>query len=889
MTSNSPLEEMSGLAKALRATYRLDRVIGRGGMALVFLADDLRHGRRVAIKVMNSELGTEVLSERFLKEIRTTAALQHPHILPLIDSGEANGQLYYVTPYVEGESLQDRLARERQLPVDEAVRLAREVCAALDYAHRHGVVHRDVKPANVLLQDGQALVADFGIALALASAGDQRLTQTGLSLGTPQYMAPEQLTGERTIDGRADIYALGAVTYEMLAGDPPFAAPTAQASAARALTEDPRPLSALRRSVPPNVEGAILRALEKLPADRFATAKEFGDALVSGQTSFYRAREPGARRRVASYAALAIVGVMAVAAAAWFTGRSVGSARVPLTPPSRLAIVPPHLGATGGTALHRQIALSADGSMLLYVVAPDSGGNRVVRQRLDAAEGTTIAGVRDGTTSLVVSPDGQWFVGWLAGERTGYRYAVAGGREETVSLIGGQTSFAEWDEHGSIWFSPINGGGVARLDPGDSASHFLAAPGKGIRLQQLLPGGRYILAMARASTQTGPVVIFDTNTGETSPLLPGQITEVRYAAGYLLTVLGNGTLQATPFDASARRVTGPAVTIAEGVSVSASGVAQFAVARNGTIAYLAVEPQSLVFADRTGTQRIALAERHTYHGPRFSPNGRRVAVDVTGREGRDVWTVDVGSDRLSRATFDRDGHDVSWTPDGISITYLSARSGTESIYRKHPGDAGLVAPLFTSAQLGFTGVWLRDSSALVTAANDLKTNSGADIGIIRNGGRGPLVPLVATEFTEAFPAPSPDGRWLAYSSDQSGRPEVYVRALDGGGDPVQLSLEGGTESAWSLDGRHVFYRSIGIKEPAMVDAEVVGGATLTVRSRRRLFAMADIVGANPHANFDLSADGSTFVFVRSNPPTRITVIQNLPALVRHLQTAAPTP
>ena len=347
MTSNDPLEEASGLAQALRATYRIDRLIGRGGMARVFLADDLRHGRRVAIKVMDSQLGAAGLSERFLKEIRTTATLQHPHILPLIDSGEADGQLYYVTPYVEGESLRDRLARERQLPVDEAVRLAREVSAALDYAHRHGVVHRDVKPENVLLQDGQALVADFGIALALATAGDQRLTQTGLSLGTPQYMSPEQLTGERTIDARADIYALGAVTYEMLAGDPPFVASTAQASAARALTEDPRPLSTLRRSVPPHVDGAILRALEKLPADRFGTAKEFGDALVSGETSFYRPRDTHGRRRIVSYAALAcVVGLAAVAA--WFAGRRFGSARGLVTPPSRLAIVPPHLGATGG-------------------------------------------------------------------------------------------------------------------------------------------------------------------------------------------------------------------------------------------------------------------------------------------------------------------------------------------------------------------------------------------------------------------------------------------------------------------------------------------------------------------------------------------------------------
>jgi eukaryotic-like serine/threonine-protein kinase len=223
--------------------YEIERELGHGGMATVWLAEDVRHHRRVAIKVLHPELSAVLGSGRFLKEIELTANLQHPHILPLFDSGEAAGHLYYVMPYVEGESLRNRLVRERQLPIADAIRIATDVADALAYAHRHGVVHRDIKPENILLHDGRPVVADFGIALAVQQAGGERMTQTGLSLGTPQYMAPEQATGERTVDLRADVYALGAVTYEMLSGEPPFTGPTAQAVVARMLTEAPPPLA----------------------------------------------------------------------------------------------------------------------------------------------------------------------------------------------------------------------------------------------------------------------------------------------------------------------------------------------------------------------------------------------------------------------------------------------------------------------------------------------------------------------------------------------------------------------------------------------------------------------------------------------------------------------
>src|SRR5215218_6539284 len=261
-------------------------------MATVYLAEDLKHRRRVAIKVLRPELAAVIGADRFLREIETIAGLQHSHILGLIDSGEVGGTAYYVMPFVEGESLRDRLVREKQLPIGDAVRIATEVAGALDYAHRHGVIHRDIKPENILLHDGAALVADFGIALAASKAGGNRMTETGMSLGTPHYMSPEQAMGEREITARSDVYALGCVLYEMLTGDPPFGGSTAQAIVARVLTEAPRPILPQRHTIPPAIETAVLTALEKLPADRFGSAAQFSEALAG------RGSTPAARTAV---------------------------------------------------------------------------------------------------------------------------------------------------------------------------------------------------------------------------------------------------------------------------------------------------------------------------------------------------------------------------------------------------------------------------------------------------------------------------------------------------------------------------------------------------------------------------------------------------------------
>jgi len=284
------------LQPSLGQRYALAGELGEGGMAIVFRATDLKHERDVAVKVLRPELSAVVGADRFLREIRVTARLQHPHILPLYDSGVAGDLLYYVMPLVRGESLRDRLTRERQLPVREAIHIATVIAGALDYAHRQGVLHRDIKPENILLHDGQPVLGDFGIALAVATAGGDRLTHSGLVIGTPSYMSPEQVSGDASIDGRSDIYALGCVAYEMLAGEPPFAGPTARAVMAAVMTKDARSLRERRHTVPEGVAGAIHRALKPLPADRYPTAADFGSALALDAGATHRTPRRAPRR-----------------------------------------------------------------------------------------------------------------------------------------------------------------------------------------------------------------------------------------------------------------------------------------------------------------------------------------------------------------------------------------------------------------------------------------------------------------------------------------------------------------------------------------------------------------------------------------------------------------
>ncbi len=379
----SPMSDaVARLNAALEGRYRIESELGEGGMATVYLAKDLKHNRNVALKVLKPELAAVVGAERFLAEIEVTANLQHPNILPLHDSGETDGFLFYVMPYVEGDTLKDRLDREHQLPVTDAVQIATDMGEALDYAHRQGVIHRDIKPANVLLLEGKPVISDFGIALAVGAAGGGRLTETGLSLGTPHYMSPEQATGDRAVGASTDTYALGCVLYEMLVGEPPYPGTTAQAVLGKIIAGKPVSATDERPSIPANVDAAIRKALEKLPADRFTSAQDFVRAL--GDEHFRYGEEAAAG---AGAAAVGPWNRLTMVFAALATVTTIGFGWAFLRPPppgpiTRVSVLLPEgqaLNLDSGT-----FDLSSDGSLMVYTGIGDEGRSQLWLRQWDA-------------------------------------------------------------------------------------------------------------------------------------------------------------------------------------------------------------------------------------------------------------------------------------------------------------------------------------------------------------------------------------------------------------------------------------------------------------------------------------------------------------------------
>jgi len=657
--------------------------------------------------------------------------------------------------------------------------------------------------------------------------------------------------------------------------------------------EAPRPGEA-RKSVPPAVDDAVLTALEKLPADRFATAADFAIALAGGKPGGREGGRPARgsaipRSRIPARIASGALVIIA-ALAAFLFGRRIGRGESTSIPPSQLSINVPSLGGLSSTGRFREVAITRAGDAIIYVGLNETGSNSLFLQRLDLPDPSQIQGAA-GYANPIVSQDGRWVIGAdlsAGGSSAAIRLPLNGGSPRQLPPQAGSPSGA-WGPDGSYWFTEPGAAGVDRLSPSDSLMTLDREQTRGLRIQQVLEDGRTALVVHSPSgTSSGPGMLLDLRSAKLTPLVEGPVIEIRYAEGELLSVLPDGSLTSTPFDARSRRLLGPPVQIAIGVSLSGTGIAQFAVADNGTIAYIPESPRSLVFVDRAGTVREATTQRLSFHAPRFSPDGSRLSFDITSSDGRDVWILSRDQGTLSRATFARDGHDATWTPDGQHITYASfmtANTGALGIYRTRPGSTAPAESLFASSHLTYTGLWLGNGSGLVTAGTDLQGQSNADIALVGNGGHGPIEPLVASPFQEDYPAPSPDGRWLAFASDQSGRDEVYVQPLRGGGDQVQVSQEGGTEPVWGPDGRELFYRSTTGGQVELMAATMRTAPVVAVIARRSLFTVSDMLGTAPHANYDVSPDGRTFVMVRRSPATRIVVIQNLTELVRRLRAA----
>ncbi len=868
-------DALARLTAVVADRYRIERELGAGGMATVYLAQDLKHARKVAIKVLRPELAAVIGAERFLSEIRTTANLQHPHILPLHDSGQADSFLFYVMPFVEGESLRDRLSREKQLPVADAVRIATEVAGALDYAHRHGIIHRDIKPENILLHDGRALVADFGIALAATSAGS-RMTETGMSLGTPHYMSPEQAMGDRELTPRSDIYSLGAMTYEMLLGEPPFTGPTAQSVVAKVMTEEPAPIGPRRRSVPEAVEAAVFTALEKLPADRFATAAEFVSAMGTdgaATRSATRARpgsRPGAsraqgRKLVAAGGAVAIL----AAAGGWLLGR--GTVAPGAAAPSRLAIVEPGTSiAFNGVA--RTIDISSDGQLVVYAVN-HALGSRVLARRLDGPAGQVIPNTPN-VAHLRLSPDGRFIYSGF-GSATMQRMPLAGGAWSPIPGLEA-TSFLAFADDSALWWGSHVGVGTYRHGPDGRDS--LVFPRTTIG--QILPDGRHAVGLGLTTgSNSGIAQLMDLGTGEVTNLFGNPVVEVRYTMGYLVYVRPDNVMVAAPFDSRSGRVTGAHVEIANDVLVSGVGFAQYAVAENGTVAYIPGSESDLVRVSRDGQVRALLDERRRYHSPRISPNGHRIAFDHVSPDGRDVWIWSDATGDLTRATFQRDGHDPVWTLDGRGLYYLAGNEGQLVVFRTQLGTTVPPRAESTDVRVAYTGTPLGSDSGFLTT---VPGNAGRGLDIVRLRAGGSADTLLATAADESYVVPSPDGHWFAYVSDHSGRPEVYLRALTGSDVQLQVSVDGASEPVWSRDGRELFYRRATPRGTELIAAALQFGAEPRVLTRTRLFDISGYDTAAPHANYDVSPDGRWFVFARPDGANHIVVLQNVPELARRI-------
>ncbi len=787
------------LTAALAGRYAIESELGKGGMATVFLASDLKHDRRVAIKVLKPELAAVIGGERFLTEIRTTANLQHPHILALFDSGEADGFLYYVMPYVEGETLRGWIDREKQLAVDDAVRVTKAVANALQYAHEHDVIHRDIKPENILIHAGEPVVADFGIALAISAAGGGRMTETGLSLGTPHYMSPEQATADRDLSARSDVYSLACVLYEMLAGAPPHAAPTAQASLMKILTEDPRPVLELRRSVPEHISAAITKALEKLPADRFESAEAFKKALDDTEFRFtptvrtaaataQRVEVREVRRGIPVWAAVGVGAVMLAAGVALTRALQPGPEFVPS---AEFSLIPDTSHTVAAPCCGRSVAISASGDRVVYQGVPVGGGGVYLYQRpLNQRRARQIPGTQEARHPFF-SPDGEWVGFFSRGSLLKVRFD--GGTPLSVLSGLGTVAGGSWAPDNTIVYAERGvGEGLFRVSADGGVPEPLTvvdtAAGEFFhRWPHVLPDGRSVVFAVLIRQEGGAfmemLAITPLEGGGHRTLAPGA--DPRYVdSGHLVYSDAAGSIMAQPFAPTSGAFTGPRFRIAERATYRGAGTGQseYDISRNGTLIYrentsVSIGQEDLVLVGMDGNAET-LYTTGPMRQPRFSPDGRYVAFEEEGDGDApdDIWVWDQVRSNPIRVTFEDDNSLPAWSADGSRIFF--DRGG--SIYSRAAdgsGDSELVHE--TGTGIAYSGA-SHDGGWLVWSQPG---EVGRDIWGKPLDPAGEARPIIASSFENFSPAISPDGRWIAYTSYTSSRSPT--------GGPASRSRRGG--------------------------------------------------------------------------------------------------
>jgi eukaryotic-like serine/threonine-protein kinase len=879
----------------LFGVYQVQELTGIGGMGEVYRGVDTRLNRTVAIKTLPAHLSHDpIWRERLKREAQSVSRLNHPHISTLYDIGVENDIHYLVMEFVDGETLEVRLARG-PLPVTAALDYLIQIADALDKAHRRGVVHRDVKPSNVMLTKSGAKVLDFGIATQLRPPGAvdaaavgsaSTLTAEGTILGTPQYMSPEQLEGGQA-DARTDIFAFGGLAYEMLTGKRAFSAPSPARLTSAILKDDPQPIAELAPEVPALLIRTISRCMAKDPEDRWQTANDLlfqlhtitaGAAPVGGPRS-----QPGkGSRRVERALWLAIV--IAAIAGMWLWGKT--QPPTSTSPQGAAAVrftMPPPAGATFGSSQDVPLSLSPDGRQIVYVAAGADGTRRLWLRALDTERQRVLAGTEDVNTPFW-SPDSQW-VGFFAGNSL-KKIRVSSGVAQTVATHVSSYGGASWSV-GDVILFPAATGGLSRVSS-QGGTTSLVTKGEGHFWPQFLPDGEHFIYSTSAPARV-MVGGLGSEPHRTLMSFPVRSSALAYAAGHVFYVQDRA-LFARPFDPNRLAFSGDAVRIQDGVSVVGNGRAPYSVSAAGVLAYwpdVIGEQAVLQWFDRDGRTSTGISTPAPYLGFALSPDGHQLLfsrMDANG--GADLWLRDLSRNSEAQLTFDAASFTPQWSPDGSRLLFSGPGPGPPpKMFVRSVAGTGAVSRAGSAVLMpDFASSWSGDGGSIVSVRIDPVNRN--DLWMHRLSDDTDTRLAINTPFNESHGKVSPDGRWLAYMSDESGQEEVWLASFPSGDGRRRVSVAGGTAPQWGEGGRELFYLTLDRK---LMAVPIVPGAPNggDIGTPTALFQVPNLIREGrllmPTSNNYVAApDGRRFlaaVSARDANVPPITIVVNWPAML----------